>query len=559
MDTTGYLNEPFIGLTIDQRWTIRASLGAGGMGQVFLATDEQLLSRQVVVKFLKNQAFQSPYLRNKFKHEMESLIKVRDAGVVEIYGAGTLPDGLPYIVMELIEGESLQIVLAQSGAMPFSEVADIIQQLGQTLTAVHEVKIIHRDIKPSNIMLNQRERRNGVKLIDFGIARVTDSLVAESTEVSHTIGTLIYMSPEQLSGSSKDLMPASDVYSLALVAYEMLTGCRVFEQSSAVHLYKLHEEGVRIMPQSLRAELPVAAQNVLLKALEFEPARRYQQASEFGDAMARALTNREWLPLQETIAAGMSPHQEAAFTPAYDSLANLPINKSQFGHPSKLVAVIVLALVLVTGIAAVIWYAARRAGNQAERSDPASVASAQPAEREFIYSLMITPMKDGKPLQKSFAASPTQTFLSGWQFTILFNSQQDGFLYLLNEGLDEKGAKLLRILFPHPENNSALSAAVKSNQQAQTSVSAFDSNPGIEKLWLVWSSQKVPELEHVKHLVNSKDLGAIRDGEQSKAIQDFLKQHGEPKPTRELDKATNRVIVKARNEVLIELIELYHN
>jgi tRNA A-37 threonylcarbamoyl transferase component Bud32 len=560
IDTTGYLSEPFVGLTIDGRWTIRQPLGEGGMGEVFLATDEQLLSRQVVVKFLKNQALQSAYLRNKFKHEMESLIKARDAGVVQIYGAGTLPDGLPYIVMELIEGESLQAVLARSGAMTFMEVADIAEQLGNTLAAVHEAGIIHRDIKPSNIMLCRKERGFRVKLIDFGIARVTDSLVAASTEFDHTVGTLVYMSPEQLFGSSKTLTPASDVYSLALVAYEMLTGCRVFAPTSAVHLHKLHEAGVHVLPRHLRDEIPAAAQNVLLRALEFEPEKRYQQASEFGDALARALTNNERLPpRREHIAVAILPYQEAAFTPAAATPAGFHANKPQHARSSRLAVVVALALVLLTGAAALIWFAVRRADNRAERDESATAASVQPVEREFAYSLMVTPMKDGKPLQKAFAAAPTQTFLSGWQFTLRFNSQQDGFLYLLNEGSDERGAKLLRILFPHPENNAALSAAVKANQQIETQPSAFDSNPGIEKLWVVMSARKIPELERIKHLVNSTDMGAIRDAEQSHAIQDFLKQHNDPKPLAELNKATNSVTVKARNEVLIEFIELYHN
>jgi serine/threonine protein kinase len=368
------------------------------------------------------------------------------------------------------------------------------------------------------------------------------------------------MSPEQLFGSSKTLTPASDVYSLALVAYEMLTGCRVFAPTSAVHLHKLHEEGVRVLPKSLRDEIPAAAQSVLLKALEFEPEKRYQQASEFGDALAQVLNNEETLPQRQgNIAAGIPPYQEAAFTPAYAPPASFPVNKPQPARSSKLAVVAVVALVLLTGIAALVWSALKREDNPAERDASATAASVQPLEREFAYSLMVTPMKDGKPLQKSFAAAPTQTFLSGWQFTLLFNSQQDGFLYLLNEGLDEKGTKLLRILFPHPENNAALSAAVKANQQIETRPAAFDSNPGTEKLWVVLSSRKVPELERVKHLVNSKDVGAIHDTEQSRAIQDFLRQHNDPKPTADLNKATNSVTVKARNEVLIELIELYHN
>jgi hypothetical protein len=446
--------------------------------------------------------------------------------------------------------------------MPFAEVADIIEQLGHTLHAVHEAKIIHRDIKPSNIMLCRKERSIHVKLIDFGIARVTDSLVADSnTEVGQTIGTLVYMSPEQLRGPSKNLTPASDVYSLALVASEMLTSHRVFAPTSSAHLHELHEEGVRVLPQFARVELPLAAQNVLLKALEFEPARRYQRAVEFGDALAQSLKGNEALPPHENGAAGRSPYQAAAFAHAAAQPASaITVSKPQSNRAFKLAMVIVAALALSLVVAAaLIWQAARSDDNKTATSDAASGASARPAERELSYTLMVTPMKGGQPLQKPFAASPAQTFLSGWQFTILCNSPQDGFLYLLNEGADEKGAKLLRMLFPHPQNNAALSAAVKANQQVQTAASAFDANPGIEKLWLVWASQKVPELERVKRLVNSKDLGAIRDAEQSKAIQDFLKQYGEPKPAKELDKATNRVTVKGGTEALIELLELYHN
>ncbi len=294
-DPTLPLNPPvppkldLVGLKLGGRYVVERELGRGGMGAVYLARDKpELHSRRVVVKVLLAEALKNEWVVQKFHQEIESLTRLDDPGVIGIFDAGTLDDGTPYLVMQYVEGSTLRERITPEG-MNLQEIANIISQIGRSITAAHEAGILHRDLKPENIML--RLSATGevqVKIIDFGIAKVKNSLVGPSTVTAKTAGTINYMSPEQL--SAKPLTPASDIYALGMITYEMMTGRKPFNPDSMFQLLEMQRAGVRVKPIDLRPSLPEAAEAVILKALAFDPSNRFQRAQEFGDQLARALT-----------------------------------------------------------------------------------------------------------------------------------------------------------------------------------------------------------------------------------------------------------------------------
>src|ERR1041385_229925 len=279
--------DPFIGTILDGRYLIKRKLGHGGFGVVYLAADEKMMSRPVVVKALLDATIRNEWSIRKFKQEMEALARIDHPSVVGVLDTGQLPDGKPYIVMQYVNGSSLRILMTQGG-MDFVPAANIIRQIGRALSAAHERGVLHRDLKPENIMVQTLgDGENQVKVIDFGIAKVKNSVVSLSTTGDPFAGTIAYMSPEQLSHGP--VSPASDVYCFAVIAYEMLTGRRPMNPDSAFQLLELQRAGVKVTPSDLRPSLSQAATLAILKALSFEPKDRYQRAREFGDALSSAL------------------------------------------------------------------------------------------------------------------------------------------------------------------------------------------------------------------------------------------------------------------------------
>jgi serine/threonine protein kinase len=276
-----------IGLKLGGRYLIERELGRGGMGAVYLARDKpELHSRPVVVKVLLENALKDDWVVQKFQQEIESLTRLDDPGVIGIFDAGKLEDGTPYLVMQYVEGSNLRERLKPEG-MNLQEAANIIRQVGRSVTAAHDAGILHRDLKPENIMLRQSATGEQVKIIDFGIAKVTNSVSGVSTATGTAAGTVIYMSPEQL--NAKPLTPASDIFALGVIAYEMLTGRRPFNPESNFQLLEMHRGGVRVKPADLRPSLSAEAEAAILKALAFDPINRYQRAQDFGDQLASAL------------------------------------------------------------------------------------------------------------------------------------------------------------------------------------------------------------------------------------------------------------------------------
>jgi predicted Ser/Thr protein kinase len=271
------------GLRLNGRYAIERELGWGGFGVVYLARDETLASRLVVVKVLRDPPQGDDWYVRKFHQEIEALARIEHPGVVGALDAGRTPDGQPFLVMQYIEGTTLREAL-RDGGMDLARTAGIVREIGQALTAAHSKGVLHRDLKPENVMLQAPDGR--VKLIDFGIASIMQSPGA-NLALTRAAGTSDYMAPEQFEGK---VSPACDIFAFGVIAYEMLTGKNPFgECSSYFESLQRRKAGVQA-PRELRPELPEAAGRALGAAMAVDPAARPRTAREFGDALADALT-----------------------------------------------------------------------------------------------------------------------------------------------------------------------------------------------------------------------------------------------------------------------------
>lgn len=286
---------------INERYVIEKELGRGGLGIVYLAHDIRLLSRPVVIKTMleaPDRTLDDPWFREKFEKEIEALILINHPGVVGVFDVGQMPGGKPFFVMQYVEGENLRSAM-RGQRMALKRTAHIIRQLSFALSAAHEMNITHRDLKPENVMLQAlRSGEEIVKLIDFGIASVKDAQARQSAHKTRVTGTIPYAAPEQLRGEPT---PASDIWSLGVLAYEMVTGRLPFPTNDVLVLADMQRAGVSAAPKELRPELPAAAQEVILKALNYDPALRYPHAHDMGEAFLHAIlqTGETTLPIDK--------------------------------------------------------------------------------------------------------------------------------------------------------------------------------------------------------------------------------------------------------------------
>src|SRR5947209_12572054 len=276
--------DPLVGQVLDEKYRLDARLGEGGMGTVYHAT-HLLIERPVAVKVLNSRLVTDEVSKERFRREARAAGRLQHSNAVAVTDFGETRDGLVYIVMELLEGKPLRDILAHEAPLDPARAVSLMLQVAAAVEAAHEAGIIHRDLKPGNIFLVQRpDAPYIVKVLDFGIAKLAseggdmnphDTL----TGTGVMIGTPRYMSPEQCDGAL--LTPASDVYSLGVILYEMLTGQTPFTGTSPLALALKHSSESPRPPRELVAAIPPALEQVALHALEKNPRERPKDAGEF--------------------------------------------------------------------------------------------------------------------------------------------------------------------------------------------------------------------------------------------------------------------------------------
>src|SRR3954469_270624 len=263
------------------RYRLVELLGQGGMATIYRARDSQL-ERDVAVKVLRPEYGADPDFFARFRQEAQSAASLNHPGIVSVYDYGTDPAG-PFIVMELIDGEDLASIIRRTGALSPRQAARLLAQAARAIAAAHDHGFVHRDIKPGNILVTRDGR---VKVTDFGIARA----LAESalTLPGTTLGSVHYFSPEQARGELST--PASDIFSLGIVLYELLTGRRPWEADSAAAIATARLTGPVPSPSSVRGGIPPALEAIDRKALAASPDDRFGTATEMAVALERYLS-----------------------------------------------------------------------------------------------------------------------------------------------------------------------------------------------------------------------------------------------------------------------------
>ncbi|MBW8769138.1 MAG: protein kinase [Gemmatimonadetes bacterium] len=278
-----------IGSIIADRYHVIKKLGEGGMGRVYLA-EQVKMGRMSAVKVMNRRLAQDPDAISRFNREAANASRISHQNVAAVYDFGETSEGLIYLAMEFVEGEPLTDILQRSGALPPERAAEIVRQTAEALAVAHDMGIVHRDLKPDNIMITRaRDGSDLVKVVDFGIAKAMNVEAQKVTRTGLVVGTPEYMSPEQIAGDPLD--GRSDIYSLGLVAFNILTGRLPFLSKTAQEsvIMRLTEPPRRLA--EIRPQVPwsPAVQAVMDRALQRDAALRYASASEFGRALSAAV------------------------------------------------------------------------------------------------------------------------------------------------------------------------------------------------------------------------------------------------------------------------------
>ncbi len=282
-----------VGQVVADRYHVVKKLGEGGMGQVYLA-EHVKMGRRSAIKVMNPSMVHDPDAVARFNREASNASRITHPNVCAIYDFGETPEGLIYLAMEFIEGEPLTDLIEREGALPVPRAAAIFLQTADALQAAHDLGIVHRDLKPDNIMLSRRKGGGDtVKVVDFGIAKAVggDEAGQKVTKTGLVVGTPEFMSPEQLSGDTLD--GRSDLYSLALVLYRMLSGKLPFEATSVQEtmIKRLTDEPTTLADARPDLSFPPGLQPVLDTALARTPTERYQSVAKFAADVA-AVTER---------------------------------------------------------------------------------------------------------------------------------------------------------------------------------------------------------------------------------------------------------------------------
>jgi serine/threonine protein kinase len=316
--------DPLIGVEVIGQYVIRSKLGKGGMGAVYLA-DQKSVGRRAVIKVLHPALSRDPEIQSRFETEARAACQLNHPNIVTVFNYGAMDDGTLFLAMEHLDGETLAEAAAKR--LPLPRVVNIVSQIASALGEAHRRGVVHRDVKPTNIMLVSRDEQDDfVKVLDFGIAHIDGTRVTATGDIC---GTPTYMSPEQIRGKAVD--GRSDLYSLGCMLFELLTGKVPFEGGNTIALAYMHTHEDPPRPSSVapKANIPLALDAFVARALAKNPADRPRDAAAFRDELCAAVA-----PEAEKATAAKQP-ASIEVAPAKPSTVSRPATRPRIKADSK--------------------------------------------------------------------------------------------------------------------------------------------------------------------------------------------------------------------------------
>lgn len=522
-------------------YVILDSLGVGGMGEVYLARDTRL-DRTVALKVLSTDISQDKRRMQRFRQEAKVASSLNQPNILTVFEFGEV-DGLTFLATEFVDGETLR-ALIRGKQLKLPQILDISVQVLSALDAAHEARIVHRDIKPENVMLRRRD--SVVKVLDFGLAKVTETRVSSGGHETDTeaitefrtapgviMGTINYMSPEQ--AKAGDVDERTDIWSTGVMIYEMVTGVLPFNGATTSHtIVQILEKDPK--PLTKLARVPPELERIVAKAMAKKPDGRYQTAHEMLIEL-RSLQKR----------LEMDAEFERTLIPVSADDVSLPQKKKRM----LVVAVIGMLLATAAIFAVNIWRSSRKTISPSATTPPVATA-----ERTLSYWITLQPFKDGKPTRSSYDLPNEFKFEADDRIRVNVSSLQPGYLYILNEG-PEVGVPEYNVVFPTPTANNGVSLlpAGQVVEIPKDSWLRFDTQKGVERLWLIFSEDSLPELESTKQFAGTKTGGLITDAALNKSIKSFLDAHSGSDPVTE---RRGHTTLKVTGKILVYPIKLEH-
>ena len=591
------------GKILDGRYHIRERIGSGGFGAVYLAEDARFSGKNLVA--VKEILPRSEREANSLRLEADLLYNLSHPNLPKV--SNCFQEGAAYyIVMDYITGEDLAEMLKRGKRLETAEVLRVADTVLDALEYLHSFPIFHRDIKPHNIKIDETGK---IFLLDFGTAKrnieddsftnvgqsitgftpfyapleqvlrvdTNSFLILQSEHEAHLQRFLNYRTDER-----------SDIYGLAATLFHLLSGVSPSSATSTFRARALWSNQPDPLPalSTLNSEVSAHLSRILQKALEIEPANRFQTAREFRNALQEnsfsfdktlsfiAETQPSPLHSERNFAEKITGAKTEILTgDKLESIAEImPLNETKPDSKKKFLAIGAAVLLLfLFGIAgAGIWFLA--AGDSAKKPEiKPTVIPEKPTEnaaenatqskpqlaRSLNYSLLVQKMRDGKKFQEPFESSGQEIFENGYQFQMRLTPSENGFLYLFNEGMNSKGEKIFQIIFPTPLTRNG-SAEVSAEQKIETGWNEFDGKAGTENFWIIWSKEKPEIIEKVRENAFSSDTGAVTDKVLEGNLREFLEGNKKNviKTTKDVERKLS--VINFEGDSVAHLLQLEH-
>ena len=546
-------------------YLILERIGAGGMGEVYLATDTRL-DRRVALKILPQDFAADERRMQRFAHEAKVASTLNQPNILTVFEFGEA-QSLAFLATEYIDGETLrQYLRAKQPRLP--EILDISSQIVAALEAAHEARIVHRDIKPENVMIRRRDHI--VKVLDFGLAKLTEkphasaSGLATDTEAptefktapGHVLGTVAYMSPEQSQGLPVD--ERSDIWSTGIVIYEMVAGRVPFRGATGNHtIVEILEKEAPPLSQWAKQPVPDELERIVRKAIAKNRSERYQTAS---DLLIDLRNLRKRIEFESEVGRSTSPGFSSLQSSAIDNQTTNPTadTKAAGRNSKRVVGLALVAISIVAAAAFGIRAWLKTSSTSAPSATPPAVTTNLPT-RQLMYWITVQKFRSGRPFEDPFRLPGEINFEQDYQVRLNLRSPQRGHLYVLNESPTADNP--LQILFPSPTANGG-SSLVDENKEIQIperSWFKFDAEQGTETLWLIWSVSPMPEIETAKKFANRTDQGVVSDANLNKSLKSLLSESPADNLKIQRTDAPLQTVLQSSEPIITHAIKLAHN